>query len=159
MLQALETWLNSSPFHDFMVQVGPAFPICETLHFIGLSLLFGSLLIVDLRGMGFLKALPLIELHRLVPVALAGFAINAVTGFLFVAFDPAVYFGNAAFLIKMVLIALAGVNALVVELMVFRPLRAGVAGVEDGMLIKVSSALSLLLWSGVLIGGRLIPFV
>lgn len=159
MLQALETWLNSSPFHDFMVQVGPAFPICETLHFIGLSLLFGSLLIVDLRGMGFLKALPLIELHRLVPVALAGFAINAVTGFLFVAFDPAVYFGNAAFLIKMVLIALAGVNALVVEFMVFRPLRAGVAGVEDGMLIKVSSALSLLLWSGVLIGGRLIPFV
>lgn len=159
MLATLETWFVDSPFHTFMVQVPPAFPTCETLHFIGLSLLFGSLLIVDLRGMGFFKGLPLIELHRLVPLALAGFAINAITGFLFVSFDPGAYFSNSAFLFKMALIPLAGINALAFEIFVFRPLKAGNTAVLDGAFIKVSSALSLLLWTGVLAGGRWIPFV
>ena len=159
MEHAFENWLVASPFHDFMVQVPPAFPTCETLHFIGLSLLFGALLIVDLRGLGYFKGLPLLDLHRLVPVALGGFAINAVTGFLFVSFDPAVYFGNPAFQFKMALIPIAALNALAFELFVFRPLKAGHVEVEDGAFIKISSALSLLLWVGVLAGGRLIPFV
>jgi hypothetical protein len=159
MLHNLETLLVNSPFHEFMVQVGAAFPACETLHFIGLSLLIGSLVIIDLRALGFFKQMPLIELHRLVPVALLGFAINAITGFLFVCFDPATYFGNIAFLVKMALIPIAGINALVFEFAVFRPLKSGVVGVERGAVIKVTSALSLLLWAGVLIGGRLIPFV
>lgn len=159
MLGALGNFLGSSPLNTFMVNVGPAFPLCETLHFIGLSLLFGSLLLVDLRAMGFFRAMPLIALHRLVPLAIAGFAINLVTGVLFVAYDPATYFGNCAFLWKMVLIALAGVNALAFEFAVFRPLVAGNAAIERGVPIKVLAGLSLLLWSGVLIAGRLIPFV
>lgn len=159
MLAALGNVLGSSPLNTFMVSVGPAFPACETLHFIGLSLLFGSLLLVDLRAMGFFRALPLIALHRLVPLAIAGFAVNLVTGVLFVAYDPPTYFENSAFLWKMVLVGLAGVNALAFEFAVFRPLVAGNAAIERGMLIKVLAALSLLLWSGVLIAGRLIPFV
>ncbi len=159
MLQAIGSFLKSSPLHDFMVQVGPAFVTCESLHFIGLSMLIGSLLLVDLRGLGFFKAMPLLALHKLVPVALVGFAINAITGLMFIAFDPPAYFDNVAFLVKMSLIPIAGINALIFEYYVFRPLKAGVEGVEDGWLIKVSSGLSLALWAGVLIGGRLIPFV
>jgi hypothetical protein len=159
MLKLFGQWIVTTPLHDFMVQVPPAFPTCETLHFIGLSLLFGALLMVDLRGMGFFKGLPLVELHRLVPVALLGFAINLVTGIMFIAFDPASYFGNIAFLVKMSLIPIAGINALVFEVCVFRRLRAGNLHVEDGALIKVSSALSLILWTGVLTAGRWIPFV
>lgn len=159
MLDAIATFLGNSPLNHFMVSVGPAFPTCETLHFIGLSLLFGSLLLVDLRAMGFFKEMPLIALHRLVPLALAGFAINLFTGLLFIAYDPPTYFGNTAFLWKMVLIGLAGVNALAFEFAVFRPLVAGNAAIEQGALIKVLAGLSLLLWSGVLIAGRLIPFV
>lgn len=159
MLAALGTFLGNSPLNHFMVSVGPAFPACETLHFIGLSLLFGSLLLVDLRAMGFFREMPLIALHRLVPLALAGFAINLITGVLFVAYDPPTYFGNSAFMWKMVLIGLAGINALAFEFAVFRPLVAGNAAIERGALIKVLAGLSLLLWSGVLIAGRLIPFV
>ena len=159
MLEALGTFLGNSPLNHFMVNVGPAFPACETLHFIGLSLLFGSLLLVDLRAMGFFRDMPLIALHRLVPLAILGFAINLVTGLLFVAYDPPTYFGNSAFLWKMALIGLAGANALAFEFAVFRPLVAGNAAIEQGALIKLLAALSLLLWSGVLIAGRLIPFV
>lgn len=159
MLYTIGSFLEKSPLHGFMVNVGPAFITCESLHFIGLSMLIGSLLLVDLRGLGFFKGLPLMAMHKLVPVALAGFAINAITGVMFIAFDPSTYFDNVAFMVKMALIPIAGVNALIFEYQVFRPLKAGVAGIEDGWLIKVSSALSLALWTGVLIGGRLIPFV
>ena len=159
MKQYIEQGLLATPFHDFMVQVPPAFPTCETLHFVGLSLLFGALLLVDVRGMGFFKSMPLLELHRLVPVALLGFAINAITGFLFMCLDPSVYLNNPAFLFKMALIPIAGINALVFEVCIFRRLRAGYAHVEDSALVKISSGLSLLLWVGVLAGGRWIPFV
>jgi hypothetical protein len=159
MLQAAGEFLANSFLHDFMMEVRPAFPAAETLHFIGLSLMFGSLLLVDLRALGMFKSLPLITLHRLVPVAIIAFLINLVTGVLFVAFDPQAYFGNTAFLWKMVLIMLAGINALIFEVLVFRPLAAGDATIERGALIKFSAALSLLLWCGVLILGRLIPFV
>lgn len=159
MLDAIGQFLGNSPLNTFMIQVGPAFPTSEALHFIGLSLLFGSLLLVDLRAMGFFKNFPLIQMHKLVPLALLGFAINLVTGILFVAFDPPTYFGNTAFIWKMVLIGLAGGNALAFELAVFRPLVAGNAAIEHGVLIKVLAGLSLLLWCAVLIAGRLIPFV
>jgi len=159
MLESLANWLGNSPLNEFMITVGPAFPASETLHFIGLSLLFGSLLLVDLRALGFFKGLPLLTLHKLVPLAIAGFVLNLVTGILFIALDPMVYFGNTAFLWKMVLIGVAGVNALAFEFLVFRPLAAGNTAIEGGSLIKFSAALSLLLWCGVLVLGRLIPFV
>lgn len=159
MIHEIETILKESPFHHFMEQYPPAFPGCQSLHFIGLTLLFGALLIVDLRAMGFFKGFDLLQVHRLVPVALAGFAINLVTGFMMVSFDPHAYFNNPSFLLKMVLILLAGLNALVFEFAVFRRIKAGVAGVEDGAVIKLTSGLSLLLWTGVLIAGRFIPFV
>jgi len=159
MEKQLEYWLTASPVHEFMVQVPAAFPTCETLHFVGLSLLFGALLMVDLRGLGFFKGLPLVELHRLVPLALLGFSINLVTGLMFIAFDPGSYFHNAAFLVKMSLIPIAGINALVFEVCIFRQLRAGNYHIEKGALIKITSALSLILWTGVLTAGRWIPFI
>jgi hypothetical protein len=158
-MEQLTSVLGHNWLHDFMVQVPPAFAACESLHFIGLSLLFGSLLLVDLRGLGFFPGMPLLSLHKLVPVALLGFGINLLTGIAFVTYSPGTYFGNPAFQMKMALILLAGVNAVVFELMVFRPLRAGVPDAEHRALIKITSILSLLIWTCVLLAGRLIPFV
>lgn len=158
-MQGFVQVLEQSWLHHVMVDVGMLFPICETLHFIGLSLLIGSLLIIDLRALGFFKGMPLVPLHRLVPVALLGFGINLVTGICFVAFDPGTYIGNIAFVVKMALLPIAAVNALVFEFMVFRPAKAGVAGVEQRAVIKITSILSIAIWALVLICGRLIPFV
>ena len=159
MLETFGHWLGNSFLNDFMIDVGPAFPASETLHFIGLSLLFGSLILVDLRAMGFFKDLPFVAVHNLVTLAILGFAINLITGILFIAFDPMVYLVNAAFLWKMILIGIAGINALVFEFLFYRPIAAGNAALEEGVLIKFSAAISLILWCGVLILGRLIPFV
>src|SRR5690242_16725013 len=66
-------------------------PLCETLHFIGLCLLFGIIGCLDLRMLGVGKGLPLQPLQRLVPIAVAGFCLNLVTGALFFVGAPFQY--------------------------------------------------------------------
>jgi hypothetical protein len=142
-----------------MVQNPLAFTAAETLHFMGLTVLAGALLVVDLRALGLLKRMPLIEVHKLVPFAIGAFLVNLATGIAFIASDPAHYFEDLAFKLKMALILVAGVNALVFEFLVFRPMLAGTPGVEQRAVTKITSGLSLALWAGVLIFGRLIPYV
>ena len=80
------------------------------LHFIGLALLIGTVGILDLRMMGFAKQIPLEPLHRLVPWAMAGFAINLVTGVLAFTGMDQYYTYNWAFWLKMLAIMLLGLN-------------------------------------------------
>jgi hypothetical protein len=158
MLTLLKTWIEGTWLHTAMVQSPVAFTLAETLHFMGLSILIGALVLIDLRGLGLMKRLPLLEMHKLVPFALAGFAINLLTGLAFIFSSPGAYFDNLGFQLKMGLIVLAGVNALAFEFLVFRPLVAGDAGAATGPAVRITSGLSLALWAGVLIFGRLIPY-
>ena len=133
------------------------FPMAEILHFMGLSLLIGSLLVVDCRLLGFARNFPVAAVYRFLPLALAGFGINLVTGIMFFFSDPFRYYPNIAFRIKMLLIILAGLNALYFTMTV-RGKSAG-AGAEAGTDIKMVSTLSFLFWIGVIILGRFIPYV
>ena len=133
------------------------FPMAEILHFMGLSLLIGSLLVVDCRLLGFARNFPVAAVYRFLPLALAGFGINLVTGTMFFFSDPFRYYPNIAFRIKMLLIILAGLNALYFAMTV-RGQSAG-AGGEAGTDIKTVSTLSLIFWVGVIILGRFIPYV
>lgn len=157
-MEALQAWVESTALHRFMVSNTAAFTVGETLHFIGLSMLFGTLFLIDMRGMGFFKRMSLIELHKLLPITIAGFLINLITGICFMAYDPGNYIGNIAFIWKMILVVVAGLNAILFEFAVFRPIKAGVPNADARVIVKLSSGASLLLWSGVLILGRLIPF-
>ena len=96
-----------------MVNLTWGWPACETIHFVGLSLLFGVVLLVDLRMLGFMKSIPFSTLHRLLPWGILGFGLNVVTGILFfVGAPPTFYVTNATFYWKMALILVAGANAL-----------------------------------------------
>jgi hypothetical protein len=88
-------------------------PICETLHFVGLALLLGSVGIFDMRMLGVAKGLALGPLQRLMPLAIFGFLINLLTGLVFFAGDPYQYIRNGAFAYKLLFIALAGINVIV----------------------------------------------
>ena len=72
-------------------------PALETLHFIGLSLLIGGVLLIDLRMLGVMKNVSFSTLHRLLPWTILGFCVNAVTGMLFFAAAPGQYAKNIAF--------------------------------------------------------------
>ena len=89
---------------DAMVNLKWGWPASETVHFIGLSLLFGVVLLVDLRMLGFLKGIPYSTLHRLLPWGVLGFGVNVVTGILFfIGAPPDFYVDNPVFIWKLAL--------------------------------------------------------
>jgi uncharacterized membrane protein len=91
---------------------GGVWPVLEEFHFLGLILLLGTIGLLDLRIFGFFKALPLAPLLRFVPWAIAGFAMNVITGMLFFVGMPAFYVYNADFHVKVFGVLLAGANIL-----------------------------------------------
>jgi hypothetical protein len=134
-------------------------PIAETLHFFGLCLLFGALLVIDLRLLGVNRLLPAISVHDLLPVAYVGFGINLATGLLFYVGDPHRYTINIAFQLKMLLVVLAGLNALYYQIKIHPQVANWNESTEIPTNAKAVGALSLVLWFGVLSYGRLIPYL
>jgi len=129
------------------------------LHFLGLVLLIGSVGALDLRIMGFARQLPLEPLHRLVPWALAGFGINAVTGLLAFIGMPEFYTLDYAFWVKLLAILLLGGNAAAFYLTgVFGRVKDLGPGEDAPLSAKLVAASSLILWFAVIILGRYIQF-
>jgi len=151
-------WLRDTPIGEFVRSSTWAFPTLQALHFIGMTLLIGIVGAIDLRVLGVARAVPLAPLHRFLPLAFLGFGINLTTGIFFFCHDPWVYAFNVSFRIKMLLILLAGLNALWFRLGVFLDLDAWGPGIEASRLAKVISALSLLIWIAVITAGRYIAF-
>lgn len=133
-------------------------PAMESVHFMGLTLLFGSIAAWDLRLVGVAKRVPIAAFHRLVPFAVLGFAINAASGSMFLMTEPAEYIYNRAFHFKLMFLALAGLNVLVFYVTIFRRVRALGSGAPDPPLARINGAASLICWIGVIICGRLITF-
>jgi hypothetical protein len=126
------------------------------LHFIGLCVLLGAMLVVDLRVLGLGREVPVGAVMKLLPVAIAGFLVNLATGAVFFVFDPFGYWQNPGFRIKLVLLLLAGLNALAFTLGEHRRAVAAGPGYDAGVLSKASAALSLFLWFAIILFGRLI---
>ena len=157
-----QTWLESAlagvePLHWAMRNT-PAWPVVESIHFIGLTLLFGSIAAWDLRLLGLARRVPIVAFHRLVPVAVAGFAINAITGFMFLTGFPDQYVYNRAFHLKLLFLAVAGLNVLLFYVTTFRRLEAGADPDRDPVSARVAGAVSLACWTAVIFWGRMITF-
>ena len=89
-----------------------AYPALEVVHIVGIALLLGNLVLLELRVFGRGAALPPKDLARLsLSVALCGFALAAASGLLMFATQPAELLANRAFIWKMLLLMLAGCNA------------------------------------------------
>jgi hypothetical protein len=135
-------------------------PAAKTFHFAGLVLLFGCAGIYDLRLLGVARALPVAPLQRLMPYAVLGFVINLATGIVLFAGNPFQYVSNVTFGLKMLFIALAGLNAMVFYAAgVARRVEPIAAGESAPLAAKMIAATSLFLWIGVMYWGRMLPFV
>src|SRR5216683_1435984 len=112
-MDAVGAWLQSTRVSDFMMHSVFAWPICACLHFIGLSLLIGTVGLFDLRLLGVAKGLSPSAMHRLIPWGVLGFGINVITGTLFFIGMPFRYIHNPAFQLKLTFLAVLGINMLV----------------------------------------------
>jgi hypothetical protein len=132
-------------------------PACETLHFVGLCLLFAAVLLVDLRALGFAKGVPISAVYQLLPVGILGFGINMVTGFLFFLGAPQQYVENGTFAWKFVFLALAAANDL--YFMLSNKTWGLGRGDEAPAVAKFVAGSGIFLWIGVLFFGHMLPFL
>ena len=114
MLRSVEVYLRATPQGEFLRTARWGWPIFESLHFTGMSMLLGTVGVFDLRLLGFARRIPIAALHRLIPIGISGFVINAVTGFCFLCATPDRYsVQSAAFYWKVTFIAIAGLNVMI----------------------------------------------
>ena len=128
-----------------------AYPALEVVHILGIALLLGNLVLLELRVFGLGPALPVADLARLgLSVAAAGFAAAAASGLLMFATQPADLLANRAFTLKMLLLFAAGTNAAFFHLRgSLRRLDATARGIM---------AVSTLLWVAIVACGRWIAY-
>lgn len=132
-------------------------PAAETLHFIGMTLVFGVALLVSLRMLGMMRGIPYRTIHRILPVGILGFVVNVATGMLFFIAYPGLYVANAGFIIKVAAMVLTGFS--VIYFTTFdEPWQVGP---DQAVRIrpKVIAALTMVLLLTVMLFGRMIPFL
>jgi len=135
-----------------------AWPTMEAAHFIGMAMLFGVVVLVAIRVFGIGKSVPFPALHRLLPLGVFGFMINVITGMLFFVADSGRYTAMTnSFYPKMGLIVIGG-TALLYFTMFERPWELKRDDVAP-MTAKLVAAATVLMWSGVIVYGRLLPYL
>ncbi len=158
MFQSLASSIAESGLNQWIAETYWLWPVLEIFHFIGLSIMLGALLIIDARLLGMLRTYDAGSVKRLVPLVWVGFCINLASGTMFFVGDPMRYSINIGFQIKMLLILVAGLNVVVYQLQV-RPQLIGWNTVSMPTIARLVAIASLATWGGVLLLGRLIPYV
>jgi uncharacterized membrane protein len=127
------------------------------MHFIGLIMIVGTVGLLDIRIMGFLKQLPVAPLHRLLPWGLTGLGINVATGLMAFSGRPENYIFSAGLWLKILALMLLGVNAVAFYLTgIFGQVERLEAGEDAPFSAKLVAASGLLLWFAVITMGRYI---
>jgi hypothetical protein len=148
------TWLESTAL-SVWVREAPtmfAFPFILIVHAWGMGLIAGGNAAIDLRVLGFAPRVPLSAMAKFYPVMWFGFAINAISGFLLLMGYPTKALTNPVFYLKLACIA-AGM--VLMSRLRRRVVPKDTPAVGAG---KVMAALSLIVWAGAIVSGRLLAY-
>jgi hypothetical protein len=155
-LHGIAEWLAETPLSLALQEQSQwVFATLETLHLLGMIALIGTIGVFDLRMLGLAPSIPPRALHRLIPIGVAGFLVNAVTGSLFVVAHPHQYAFDPAFQLKLALMAVAGIN-LVAFSLAYGDAGRTPAGAVAPMGSRVMTGVSLVAWSGVIVCSALV---
>lgn len=152
-------WLETTAVADAIRTYAWMYPALETAHYVGLAMLVGGIMLIDLRLLGLAKSLPLSSMLGLLRWVWAGFIVNAVSGSLIFIYGATNFSTNAAFRLKMVLLVFAGINALIFT---FAAARSGRVWFDANAVpagIKAVATASFLLWLGVVTAGRWMAYI
>ena len=152
-------WLRATPASEWINSSRWIWPMCESLHFMGLSLLVGITGFFDLRLMGFFKRVSISAARDLMPFALVGFAINVATGVVFLTGLPEQYARNPVWWYKVGFLLLAGLNAVFYETRLSARMLALDPGGDPPVAVRLVGLVSLVSWFAVLYCGRMLAFI
>jgi hypothetical protein len=147
-------WIHDWPGAEFLRASSTAYLFVNAAHILGIGLLLGSILPLDLRLTGLFRTVPLAAIGPfLLRVATIGLTTAIVTGLCLFSVKPTEYIANTAFLAKMTLLATAALN------IALQHRGSALVGGEITARVRVHAAVSALLWLSVLVAGRWIGFV
>jgi hypothetical protein len=151
--------IEASPFGVAMRQWLWLYPSVEIVHLIGIALLVGSIIVLDLRVLGLSRGLPVRRLAaHVLPWTIGSFALILPSGLMMFVAHATDLMGNPVFALKICLIFAAGINAAVFHAGVYRGAAAWDVDALPPFAARVSAALSLLLWLAVIGCGRLLAY-
>jgi hypothetical protein len=153
-------WLEGLAWTTAIRESAWGYPIIETAHVASIVFFAGLVIVMDLRlvGLAFTHA-PLTQIQRrLFPWQMAGFVPSTATGLLLCCIDPLRYYGNVFFWVKLGMLVLAGINALAFHRTTYRTAARWDEDPQVPGTVRLAGAVSLLLWSAIIVSGRLIAF-
>ena len=155
------TWLEQTAVGTSIRESLWLFPIIETVHIFGIILLVGATSILDLRLMGLTFRDESVSklAGRFIPWALAGFLIQITTGLLLFSSEATKMYGNLGFEIKMLLIVVAGINALIFHSVAYQSVGKWENDPVAPLGARTAGLVSILLWFGIVAAGRWIAYV
>jgi hypothetical protein len=159
-LKSLAEAVQSTGVAEWMRTSVKAMPIIEATHVLCVALIFGSILIVDLRMLGYPHTRrPWTRTYsELISITWAAFAVAVITGALMFAPNAVTYVGNTAFQFKMLALLAVGINMLIFQSVSARSVAHWDQHAKAPMSVRVAGVLSILLWIGVILLGRWIGF-
>lgn len=154
-------WLEGLALAEVMRVTAYGYPLALIVHATGMAILIGAVLVVNLRLLGLVRAIPPESLPPILRLAIFGFVINLVSGLLLFIADPLHYVSNVPFLVKMLCITFGLVIAVLMHRTPgFRNAAAqGEAAASLTGRPRQLALLSLLSWTAALIAGRLIAYL
>lgn len=157
-MDAVIDWIVGTRLSWFVTEYRWVWPLSETVHFCGLTLLAGTVGLFDLRLLGIGKGIAPSTLHATLPWGLGGFAASVVTGVMFIAGQPDQYFYNKAFMLKVVFLVLMGANAALFYRREFAGVRMLGPHDDAPRSTKIVAAASLVFFLAVTLCGRMLTF-
>lgn len=153
-------YLEDSAVADAIRENDFLFPTIESVHVVAICLVVGSIMVLDLRLLGFASIQrPVSRLSSaILPVTWSAFALAATTGFLLFISNATKYLANGYFVAKMFLICAAGLNMIVFYWISARDLPQWEKETLPPLRARLAGALSILLWIAVVACGRWIGF-
>lgn len=155
-LTDLMAWLQASSLAVFIHQMRWAFTTVAVVHVVAVSLVVGTIAIVDLRLLGLASTKrPFTELARqILPCTWVAFVLAVIAGSLLFISQATDYFVNTMFWIKMSVLALAGINMLIFEFITIRGVEEWDFKPTPPLPARLAGAISLTCWVLVVVFGR-----
>lgn len=154
-------WIQNLPYAVAIRESGWLFPTVETVHVIALSLVVGSIGMMDLRLLGVSsrdRAVSEVS-AQVLPWTWGAFGTAAITGFLLFSSAAVRYAGLNVFRAKMLLLLMAGINMGIFHLVTYGSVSHWDNEVRTPRAARIAGALSLVFWIGVVACGRWMGFL
>ena len=159
MLELIQTLQESGPAEWMRTSV-KAMPIVNSIHVLAAATVFGTILIVDLRLLGFRDARRAFTRvsNEMLRFTWLAFGVAVITGALMFVANAQTYYVNTAFRWKLVALVLAGINMAIFQHLTLRSVATWDHGVRPPLAGRIAGALSICFWIAVIFFARWIGF-